>query len=404
MKILMSAYACGPGLGSEEGNSWNWSASLADAGHEVTVLTRPEHRSKIDAALEDRPDRPLRFLYVDVPRSARPVKGNAGVYMKYLAWQWAAYRLAKGLVKRKEFDLVHHISWGSLQLGTWMGRLPVPLVFGPVGGGQTAPRSLRRFYAGDWRTEVLRTFVTEKLVSVDPFARMATHRARLTLVNNEETAQLARRLGSANVRYASEMGVPPEALADTPPQPTGDRLRLLWVGRLLPRKGLPLALQAIALARRTVDVHLTVVGGGPQSSQVRGWIEELGITDAVDHLGAIPFSEVQAAYRSHDALLFSSLRDSTGAQILESMAAGVPVIALDQSGAAVLIGDERGMLVRVGEAQETLERVAAAIVTLAQDPDHLIELGHAALRFARSQTWPQRAAEMTTHYEAALSR
>lgn len=400
----MSAFACGPGFGSEEGCGWNWSASLADAGHDVTVLTRPERRPEIDAALHDRPDRSLRVIYIDVPRSARSIKGHVGVYAQYLAWQWAAYRLARQLVQRQAFDLVHHISWGSLQLGTWMGRLPVPLVFGPVGGGQTAPRSLRRFYAGDWRIEVMRTFVTEKLIAVDPFARMASHRARLTLVNNEETAQLARRLGSANVSYASELGVPPDALADAPPQPTGDHLRLLWVGRLMPRKGLPLALQAIALARRNVDVHLTVVGGGPQSDRVRGWIEELRISDVIDARGAIPFEEVQAAYRSHDALLFSSLRDSAGAQILEAMAAGLPVIALNQSGAAVLIGADRGVLVQPGDAQDTLERLAAAIEQLARDPDRLRELGHGALRFARSQTWPQRASEMTAHYEAALRR
>jgi glycosyltransferase involved in cell wall biosynthesis len=348
VKILMSAFACGPGFGSEEGNGWNWSASLADVGHQVTVLTRPERRAEIDAALAARSDRALRVIYVETPRWALAVKGHAGVYTQYLAWQRAAYRLARRLVQRHPFDLVHHISWGSLQLGTWMGRLPIPLVFGPVGGGQTAPRSLRRFYAGDWRTEVLRTFVTEKLMAVDPFARMATRRARLVLVNNEETGRLARRLGAMDVRYASELGVPPEALADTPPQPTGDRLRLLWVGRLMPRKGLPLALQAIALARRNVDVHLTVVGGGPQADRVAGWIEELRITDAIEATGPIPFEEVQAAYRSHDALLFSSLRDSTGAQILEAMAAGLPVIALKQSGSAVLIGAERGVLVEPG--------------------------------------------------------
>lgn len=56
-------------------------------------------------------------------------------------------------MRAERFDIVHHVSWGSLQLGTWMGFLPVPLVFGPVGGGQTAPASLREFHAGDWRTE-----------------------------------------------------------------------------------------------------------------------------------------------------------------------------------------------------------------------------------------------------------
>jgi glycosyltransferase involved in cell wall biosynthesis len=404
VKILISAFGCAPGFGSEQGNGWNWSAALADAGHEVTVLTGPSRQSEIEAAMRDRPDRASRFIYIDVPRWAAAVKGQVGVYANYLAWQWAAYRLARRLVKREEFDLVHHVSWGSLQLGTWMGRLPVPLVFGPVGGGQTAPRSLRRFYAGDWRTEAIRTFVTERLMMLDPFARMTASRARLILVNNEETARLARRLGSANVRYASELGLTSDELRDIPSPPSGPPLRLLWVGRLMPRKGLPLALQAVALARRNADVHLTVVGDGPQSDDVRRWIDDLGIANAVDHRGRIPFAEVQVAYRTHDVLLFTSLRDSTGAQILEAMAAGLPVVALDQSGAAALIGTDRGLLVPVAEAQRTLQGFAAAIEQLARDPELLSRLGHEALRYAGSQVWPLRAAEMTAHYEAALGR
>jgi glycosyltransferase involved in cell wall biosynthesis len=404
VRILISAFGCVPGKGSEKGKGWNWSVSLADAGHDITVLTVPSHRIEIEQAAGDRPDMALRFVYIDVPRWAGAVRGQLGVYANYLAWQWAAYRLARRLVKQHEFDLVHHISWGSLQLGTWMGRLPIPLVFGPVGGGQTAPRSLRQFYAGDWRTEAVRTFVTQRLMPLDPFARMTVNRARLVLVDNRETAHLARRLGSGDVRYESELGVPPERLADGPPPPTGGPLRLLWVGRLMPRKGLPLALQAVALARRSADVRLTVVGGGPQSDDVPRWVEELGIVEAVDHRGQIPFAEVQAAYRAHDAMLFTSLRDSAGAQILEAMAAGLPVIALNQSGARVLIGSHRGLLVPVGSAQSTLEGFAAAIEQLARDPELLRRLGHEALKFARSQAWPLRAAEMTAHYEAALGR
>ena len=404
MRILVSAFACGPDRGSEEGGGWNWSASLADVGHDVTVLTTPRRRTEIDAQLRARPERRLRVVYVEVPRWADVVRGQLGVYARYLAWQWAAYRLARRLVQRRGFDLVHHVSWGSLQLGTWMGRLPVPLVFGPVGGGQTAPASLRRFYAGDWRTEALRTFVTQKLMMVDPFARMTARRARLTLVCNRETERLARRLGSQDVRYVSELGLPAGSVADRPPAAVEGRLRLLWVGRLLPRKGLPLALEAVAMARRDLVIELTVIGGGPQAAQVPSWIDELGLADLVDYRGELPYAEVQAAYREHDVLLFTSLRDSTGAQVLEAMAAGLPVIALDQSGAALLVGDDRGLLVPPGDPHRTVVGWAAAIEELARDPQLRQRLGDGAVRFARTRSWPHRAAEMTAMYEAALTR
>ena len=402
VRILVSAFACGPGFASETGNGWNWSAALADAGHEVTILTTSRRRPEIEAALREHPDRTLRVVYVDVRRWEDIVGGQPGVYVKYLIWQWVAYRFARGLVGREDFDLVHHLSWGSLQLGSWMGRLPVPLVFGPVGGGQTAPAALRRFYVGDWRTEALRTFVTRRLMLVDPFARMTASRARLVLVNNAETGRLVRRLGGRHVRYASELGLSPDGIASAPPARPEVHLRVLWVGRLMARKGLPLALEAVARARRSVPVRLTILGGGPQADRVPAWLDALGIADIVEYRGAVQFDEVQAAYGDHDVLLFSSLRDSSGAQLLEAMAAGLPIIALEQSGAAALIGRDRGLLVAPDDAERTLAGLAAAIEQLARDPAMLARLGDEALRFARSQMWPERAEEMTALYELAL--
>ena len=73
-------------------------------------------------------------------------------------------------------------------------------------------------------------------------------------------------------------------------------LRLLWIGRLLPRKGLPLALEAVAVACRNVCVYLTVLGGEPQAEHVRCWIDALGSADVVEYRGQIPYHEAQAGY------------------------------------------------------------------------------------------------------------
>ena len=397
MNILLSAFGCGAGQGSEPGVGWNWSRALADAGHEVTVLTTERYRDSIDEALARRSDGRLRVVYVPIPPMFF-AKGQVGVYLKYLVWQWAAYRRARRLVDERDIDVVHHISWGSLQLGTWMGRLPRPLVFGPVGGGQTAPSSLRDFYVGDWRTEAIRTFVTRRLTMVDPFARMAVRRAQLVLANNHETARLAQRLGAAAVAYDSELGLHPEDIAERPTPEDAGPLRLLWVGRLMARKGLPLALAAVEAASHRVPVRLTIIGGGPQLEHVQRWVDQLGITELVDVRGQVPFDHVQAAYRDHDALLFTSLRDSTGSQLLEAMAAGTPVIALAHSGAAVLVDQDRGLLVPPTGRRETLTGMADAIERLAREPDLRRRLRAGALEYAHGQSWASKAESMTQRY------
>jgi glycosyltransferase involved in cell wall biosynthesis len=367
----------------------------------VTVLTLPDLREEIDVAVAERTGARLRIVYVTTPRAGQVVRGQIGVYVKYLAWQRAAFQAARRLVLAEPFDVVHHLTWGSLHLGTRLGRLPIPLVFGPVGGGQVAPVSLREFYAGSWRMEALRTFVTQKLTL--PFAKEAVRTASAVLVNNPETGRLVHRLGGDDPHYFSELGLFPHEIAEGPASGPHGSFQLLWVGRLMPWKGLPLALQAVAEASRSVPLRLRVLGSGPQSELLEEWVDELGIADIVERKGHVPLDSVRASYRNSDALLFTSLRDSTGAQLLEAMAAGLPVITLDHSGAAVLIDRTRGLLVEPGAAADTVSGLAAAIVQLATDRELRVRLAAGGLRYARTQTWSQKAAQMTEIYGSVIS-
>ena len=58
-----------------------------------------------------------------------------------------------------EFDIVHHVTWGSLHIGSQLWRLGKPFVFGPVGGGQVAPRGFSRYLRGGRTVEFIRSFV-----------------------------------------------------------------------------------------------------------------------------------------------------------------------------------------------------------------------------------------------------
>src|SRR4030095_7256423 len=75
----------------------------------------------------------------------------------YMVWQRAVVREAARQHRRYQFDLVHHLSWGTISAPPLLWRLPIPLVWGPVGGAQTAPRAYRRYFGSAWRDELLRT-------------------------------------------------------------------------------------------------------------------------------------------------------------------------------------------------------------------------------------------------------
>nr|MDQ2998715.1 hypothetical protein [Chloroflexota bacterium] len=134
--VLISAYMCAPNRGSEPGKSWHWVTHLARHCR-VSVITQAVHRTEIEAGLKQDPQPNLRFHYVSGPAWLRVVKYDQLRYhMNYVAWQRLALERAGQLLRSDPFDLVHHICFASITRPIFMQQLPVPLIFGPVGGGE----------------------------------------------------------------------------------------------------------------------------------------------------------------------------------------------------------------------------------------------------------------------------
>ena len=227
MKVLLSAFDCGPGRGSEPGNGWHWAITLADFGHEVTVLTGHKNRQLISAVDSHGID----FQFIDLPASPlhrfSQTLGWADIYRH---WQEKALVHSKGLTKK--YDVVHHVTWGSLRLGSDLWRLPIPLVYGPIGGGQTAPAEYWRYFGPEWPAETLRTASTGPMLVLNSRSRETIRNSAVVLATNSATMAACRRLGATDVRYMLAEGLPTEWLVDPRPRPTGIPV-VLWVGRLL---------------------------------------------------------------------------------------------------------------------------------------------------------------------------
>jgi glycosyltransferase involved in cell wall biosynthesis len=384
-------------MGSEPGNGWYWPTSLADRGHEVTVLTRYEFREKILA--EGRTD--IDFHFVDPPSRFFSAPSGARVYDFYRRWQDAIYEHEKALGSK--YDVVHHVAWGSLHLGSRLWRLPAPLVYGPIGGGQTAPGNYWRYFGRQWPTELMRNATVGPILQLNGWTRETLRNAAVTLVTNSATEAACRRLGAKDVRYFLAEGLPSAWLGEPRQRPTGVPT-VLWVGRMLHRKAPVLAVEAFAELRRSMPARLVMAGDGPLLEEVRAAVDRLGIADDVDLLGRVPWSTVNQLCESASVFLFSSLRDSSGSQFLEAMGKGLPAVALDLHG----IGD-----VKVGIAAEKVEltqrpddlhrRIADALRTVLTGDDWA-ERSVAGIKWAAQHIWPAKAAAASQIYEEITSR
>ncbi|GAB3823427.1 glycosyltransferase family 4 protein [Hymenobacter jeollabukensis] len=402
MNVLLSAYACNPRHGGEGGNGFHWAWEHAQQGHEVWCLTTEFERADLDSYLAEHAHAPiaqrLHVVYVAVAAWVQFLyRWQFGVYVHYLVWQHMAWRRARQLDRAVDFDLVHHATYGSLQMGSELWRLGKPLIFGPVGGGQQAPKAFRRYMPGWFKTETMRDAIGGLLMTLSPNARQTVRHAALVLAGNRETAALARRLGAQRVELFLDTGLPESFYGrQYVERRPGPELRLLWLARLYPRKALPLVLEALAQVAPAVRFHLTVIGDGPMGPLVPGWIAQYGLTDRVTWRGEVPWPLIQGEMLAHDVFLFGSLRDSFASQFLEAMACGLPIITLNHQGARDFIPDSAAIKVPVTTPEVTSAALARAVEQLAAAPLRRAAMGRAGYEYALTQTWPARAARFRT--------
>jgi glycosyltransferase involved in cell wall biosynthesis len=402
LRILLVGHACSPLLGSEPGFTWNWAFHLA-SHHEVWVLTHPQFRGDVEQFLEDHPTPGLHFEWVNLPTYRDPwdpAEGEKGIRPHYLLWQRAALNKARELHRNSAFDLVHHVSWGTVSAPPALWKLPIPLVWGPVGGGQTTPtRFLSHF--GRARLHELGRTVRVWFLPALPNVRRAARNSQFISATNIETATVLRRSGARQVEIIPDSGLSSDLFrAATATRARGEHVQILWAGRLEHRKGLSLALDSF---RRTPPrCRLTVAGRGPLLDHARAEAARLGVAERVAWLGEVPRTEMSDLFNSSDIFLFTSLRDSFGSVVLDAMAHALPVVTLDHQGVGTLLPSQASIRVPVTDPEDVAGQLGAALAELAGSPERREAMGREARLWAAGQTWERRAAEMTDRYHEIL--
>ena len=152
--------------------------------------------------------------------------------------------------------------------------------------------------------------------------------------------------------------------------------RVLSVGRLVPEKGAPLLLEALARLRdRGIDVHARIAGGGELEPYLRRQTTELGLSGSVELLGPVSQETVRDLYQWADTFCLPSFQEGLPVVLMEAMATELPVVTTAIAGIPELVvDDETGVLVSAGRA----DLVADGLARLAAEPAERQRLGRAA--------------------------
>lgn len=403
MKVFVIAFACEPNRTSEPGVGWNLVGELAKS-HELTVLTRKNNQTSIAEYVRDNPESSwarIRWEYYDLAEWFHRMKKHipCGVQLYQEIWQW---RVSKRFLHEfSKYDVVHHLTFGSIFFTPWAARYADKFVWGPIGGAAGAME------VAFLKNESFRSRISEAFYRLvawysfhpAPWAKACRKACRAILYRTSELASRAPTYANQVVAVRGESAYPGEIRRRAYNQQQHS-LRIASVGRLIPLKGYRYTIEAFAAFLRAGGKGLLdIFGTGPLMKELRIHAKRLGVEDLVTFHGNVPNAEVLNTLDSADVLVHSSFREGVSWTILEAMAHGVPVICQDRAGMKDVVAHNCGVRIAAASPHELITQMAEALLDFYQHPERVRELGEAGqARIKAEYQWSRIADAINQQY------
>lgn len=218
-----------------------------------------------------------------------------------------------------------------------------------------------------------------------PLLKAIWRRAHFRTVCSEELARLGEKADPGMIFKIIPNGVETDRFKPIARQ-ANPRIKILFIGRLIPRKGFQRVIQALPLVRQQAKVpfEVEVVGTGAAQEELDGLAQILGVSDLIKYVGTIPYDKLEKAYQYADIFVLTSLSEGMPSVILEAMGCGLPIIASDVGGNNEIVKENKNGFLIQGDDITTL---ASKLVTLVNDNQLRQRMGQASRQLALAYDW-----------------
>lgn len=387
MRVLVSAYTCETGRGSEGEIGWRLVHQLARS-HDIVVITRANLRPVHEAAFAAAP-KPARlsFVYFDLPWIFRFYKrGKRFFLIYYYLWQIGVGLLARRMKREQQFDVLHHLIGGMDWMPAGLALCPGPFVWGPVGSENTHS-VIRRHLA--WRSRLkdgVRALTRWTMRTLDPFVGLTGHRACVVLSHTAENmprryAHKLRPFVQTGITDLPSLAIPKPDLARG-----GVGLRIVYAGELKDWKGARLACQAALRFFETDPFSdLTIIGDGPLRAELEAMAQRHPQGHRVRFLGRVTMPRLVEALHAGDLFLYPSFHHGLATVVLQAMLTGLPIVCIEGDAIGRAVGQTAGLTVSLSDDRDPTEDLACALTELAANEPRRRALAEAARAMARVQ-------------------
>jgi glycosyltransferase involved in cell wall biosynthesis len=304
-----------------------------------------------------------------------------------------------------DWDIVHAVTPVSPMAATRLHKLGRPVVLGPWNGGLGNPAH----FPDIMRADAAWVYPVRKLGRVVDALAGSSRRAAAILTATRATVESIAPCHRARCVPMLENGVDLDVFSPGPwPEPPGPAqpLRLTFVGRFVPFKGVSMLLEAVARIKNELPVVLTLVGDGPLEAELRAEVQTRGLNEQVRFITSVlPPAEVAARMREAHLFCLPSVRESGGAVLLEAMACARPVTAVAFGGPAEVVDDGVGRALPDTGREAVVGGLVEVFHDVVAHPDTWRARGEEGLRRARERySWEAKVDEAVALYRRLLPR
>lgn len=236
---------------------------------------------------------------------------------------------------------------------------------------------------------------------ITPLLRLIWRGADFRTVCSKELARLG---AIADSKY--DFMVIPNGVETTRFRPVertpNPKVKILFIGRLIPRKGFQRVVQALPRLRELVRVpfEIEVVGTGAFRSNLDNLAESLAVSDIIRYVGSVPYDKLHESYQYADIFVLTSLSEGMPSVILEAMSCGLPIVASNVGGNNEIVHDGvNGYLV-----SDDINMIAEKLAGLVNDELMRQSFGRASRRLAMSYDWAQIMEQYIELYTRSLAQ
>lgn len=412
LKVLINAYACSPGMGSEPGMAWNWVVNLAKFC-ELHIITEGEFREKIEAVaptLEQGGN--MHFYYNPVSNEIRKMCWNQGdwrFYKYYRQWQWKTYLMAKDICETEKIDVLHQLNMIGFREPGYLWKLSkengVPFVWGPIGGLKQFPTAYLKGSGLKMQLFMrLKNFLNIWQLKHEKRVDEALKTAKLLISSIPDSYRALKKYKGLESMVIPETGC---FLSDdiSTDRFDDEEFHIMWVGKFDFRKQLPLALQAVALAKNP-KLKLDVYGSGSvgQVEMAKRMGEELGISQQVIWHGNQKNDVIMEAMRKAQLFFFTSVNEDTSTVVLEAVSNRLPVVCFNACGMSAVIDDSVGRKIALSHPSQSAHDFARILNELESERSLLKHLSENCKQRQMELSWEAKARKVVEEYERIIGK